>query len=212
MGLMQRQRQTYSSTQPLYKLSGESSYLVVGLGNSGKKYLKTRHNVGFMCLDDYAQRNELPPFKHKKDLMCEITEQINGNKKIYLIKPTTLMNNSGRAVRAVQEYYDLYNEQTLAIYDELAIPFGQLRTRVGGDSAGHNGVKSLIEHIGDDFGRLRIGIGSPAATKADPADYVLKNFPAEEAKNLPLIIKEAGVITSEFVFSGQLHHDTRSAI
>ncbi len=213
MGLLQRQRQTYSTTQPLYNIGSQKTFLIVGLGNFGKKYQKTRHNIGFMAVDDFAERNEMPGFKENKDLKCQVTiDNLSGN-RVILIKPLTQMNLSGQAVRAVQEYYDLYNEQTLVIYDELAIEFGQIRMRVGGESAGHNGVKSLIEHIGEDFGRLRVGIGSDIAKKAKPESYVLKEFSKNELKAVGDILREASAITTEFIFSGgSLPHDTRAVL
>ena len=109
-------------------------------------------------------------------------------------------------------FYRVYNPQTLVIYDELALPFGQLRTRVGGSDAGHNGVKSLIAHIGDDFGRLRIGIGSEISQKADAANFVLSKFSKQEQASVPQILREAGALTTEFVVSGQLPRETRSVL
>src|SRR6185503_14049634 len=120
------------------------------------------------------------------------------------------MNNSGEAAQAVQRFYRVYNQNTLAVYDELAIPFGSLRTRLGGADAGHNGVKSLIQHIGDDFGRLRVGVGSQTAAKADAADFVLGKFTKKEQASLPLMIREANAVITEFIFSGQLTSETRS--
>ena len=122
------------------------------------------------------------------------------------------MNDSGQAAQAVQRFYRVYNQNTLAVYDELAIPFGQLRSRLGGSDAGHNGVKSLIEHIGDDFGRLRIGIGSEVSKKADAANFVLGKFTKEEQESLPLVIKEANAMITEYIFGGSLPHDTRSVL
>lgn len=119
------------------------------------------------------------------------------------------MNNSGEAAQAVQRFYRVYNQNTLAVYDELAIPFGSLRTRLGGSDAGHNGVKSLIQHIGDDFGRLRIGVGSKVSKQADAADFVLGKFNKQEQAMLSPILREANVMMTEYIFSGQLPHETR---
>ena len=135
-----------------------------------------------------------------------------GESRVILCKPTTFMNLSGEATQAVQRFYRVYNQQTLAVYDELAMPFGQLRTRVGGSDAGHNGVKSLIQHLGDDFSRLRIGIGSEAAKKADTADYVLKQFSKQEQGHLPLILREANALITEFIFGESLSPETRTII
>ena len=122
------------------------------------------------------------------------------------------MNNSGEAAQAVQHFYRVYNQSTLAVYDELAIQFGQLRTRLGGSDAGHNGVKSLIQHIGDDFGRLRIGVGNGVSEKADAAEFVLGKFTNKEQESLPLIFREANALITECVFSGELSSDTRNIL
>jgi PTH1 family peptidyl-tRNA hydrolase len=122
------------------------------------------------------------------------------------------MNNSGEAAQAIQHFYRVFNRDTLAVYDELAIPFGQLRTRVGGSDAGHNGVKSLVQHVGDDFGRLRIGIGSEVSDKADAADFVLGKFTKTEQGSLDLINREAAAIMTEYIFGGQLPHETRTIV
>ena len=100
----------------------------------------------------------------------------------------------------------------MAVYDELAITVGQLRTRLGGSDAGHNGVKSLIQHIGDDFGRLRIGIGSTVSEKADAAEFVLGKFTKKEQESLPLIIREANALITEYIFGGGFSAETRSLL
>jgi PTH1 family peptidyl-tRNA hydrolase len=120
------------------------------------------------------------------------------------------MNSSGEAATAVQHFYKVYNPSTLVVYDELAINFGQLRTRVGGSDAGHNGVKSLIQHIGDDFNRLRIGVGSEVSEKADVSDYVLGKFTKKEQESIPLVLREANELINGFIFGGPLPHETRT--
>jgi PTH1 family peptidyl-tRNA hydrolase len=209
MSLFQK-KPDVSSSAPLYTLSSSKTYLIIGLGNIGKQYDNTRHNIGFATIDDFARRNDFPGWINKKDLKCLVSIQNLGSNRVILCKPTTLMNNSGQAVGAIQKFYRIYNNDSLAIYDELALPFGQLRTRVGGEDAGHNGVKSLITHIGEDFGRLRIGIANDISEKADAADFVLGKFTKQEQDKLPEIIKEAGVLTTEFIFSGKLPHETRT--
>jgi PTH1 family peptidyl-tRNA hydrolase len=133
-----------------------------------------------------------------------------GENRVVLCKPQTFMNNSGEAAQAIQRFYRAYNQNTLVVYDELAIPFGSLRARLGGSDAGHNGVKSLIRHIGDDFGRLRVGVGSEVARKAEAADFVLGKFNKEEQGDLPQIVREANAMITEYIFSGQLPHETRT--
>jgi peptidyl-tRNA hydrolase, PTH1 family len=211
MALFQKKPQV-SSSAPLYTIGANRTLLVVGLGNPGKKYEGTRHNVGFAAVDHFAHVNDFPAWTEKKDLKCSITSTNLGGNRVILCKPTTFVNLSGESAQALQHFYRVYNPQTLAVYDELAIPFGQLRTRVGGSDAGHNGVKSLIQHIDEDFGRLRIGIGSESAKKVDPAEFVLKKFSKEEQGHLPQILREANALITEFVFGEDLAHQTRSVL
>jgi len=209
MALFQKKPQTQSSA-PLYTLGANKTILIVGLGNPGREYDGTRHNIGFEVIDEFAAKNDFPSWVAKKDLKCALSIRNLGENRVILCKPSTFMNNSGQAAQAAQRFYRVYNQNTLAVYDELALPFGTLRTRMGGSDAGHNGVKSLIQHLGEDFGRLRVGIGSDIAGKAKAADFVLGKFTKEEAKYLPAIINEAAVLTTEYIFSGMLPLDTRS--
>lgn len=209
MALFQKKPITDSSV-PAYTIGSTKTVLIIGLGNPGKDYDSTRHNIGFAVLDAFAKQNNFPRWVSKKDLKCQLSITTMGEARMVLCKPATFMNNSGEAAHAVQRFYRVYNPQTLAVYDELAIPFGQVRTRLGGTDAGHNGVKSLIQHIGDDFYRLRIGIGSEVSDKADAADFVLGKFTKTEHETLPLIIREANDLITEFVFSGELAHETRT--
>ncbi len=209
MALFERKKD-YTSGTPLYSLGAHKTILVIGLGNPGKDYRGTRHNIGFAVLDEFAKKNDFPGWMAKKDLKAEVSVANLGQNRVVLAKPATFMNNSGEAAQAVQRFYRIYNQSTLVVYDELAIPFGQLRTRLGGSDAGHNGVKSLINHMGDDFGRLRLGVGSEVAQKADAAQFVLGKFTKKEQENLPLIIQEASAIITEFIFGGPLPHETRS--
>jgi len=196
----------------LYTIGLNKTVLIIGLGNPGKQYGGTRHNIGFAVLDHFAQKNDFPKWIVKKDLKCEISSANLGENRVILCKPTTFMNLSGEAAQAIQHFYRVYNQNTLAVYDELAIPFGQLRTRLGGSDAGHNGVKSLIQHLGEDFGRLRIGVGSERLEKVENSDFVLGKFSKEEQGVLPKILQEANALITEYVFGGKLPHDTRSVL
>lgn len=207
MGLFQKQ--PFTNSQPLYTLASSKTVLIVGLGNPGKDYRSSRHNVGFMAIEEFAKDNDFPAWKTNKTLKSEITMSNLGETRVILAKPQTFMNKSGEAVQAIQHFYKPTNSETLVIYDELALPFGQLRTRLGGSDAGHNGVKSLIGHIGSDFGRLRIGVGSALAAKKDSADFVLAKFSQAEETKLPPILQEATSLIAEYVFGGNLPHDTR---
>ena len=209
MALFQKKPQV-SDSMPLYTIGNIRTVLILGLGNPGQEYEGTRHNIGFEVLEHFAGKNDFPAWMAKKDLKCELTIANLGENRVILCKPTTFMNHSGEATQAVQHFYRVYNPQTLAVYDELAIPLGQLRTRLGGTDAGHNGVKSLIQHLGDDFGRLRIGIGSDLAEKKDASNFVLTKFTKEEQEIVPKILKEAGALITEYIFSGSLPHDTRT--
>ncbi|HSX18250.1 MAG TPA: aminoacyl-tRNA hydrolase [Candidatus Saccharimonadales bacterium] len=211
MALFQKKPQVQSSA-PLYTLGANKTLLVIGLGNPGKEYVGSRHNVGFEMIDNFAKQNDFPDWTQKKDLKCLITVATLGENRVVLCKPTTFMNQSGEAAQALQHFYRVYNQQTLVIYDELAIPFGQLRTRVGGTDAGHNGVKSLLQHIGEDFGRLRIGIGSDLAQKSDAAEFVLKKFSKVEQGHLPQILREANALITEYIFGEGLPHQTRTVL
>ncbi len=207
MALFQKKPQT-SSSAPLYTLGLNKTNLIVGLGNIGKQYESTRHNIGFVCLDELARVLEFEPWIEKKDLKCHIASMTVGDSKVILIKPTTLMNNSGEAVRAVSHFYKIPSKNTLVVHDELDIPFGQIRTRTGGSDAGNNGIKSVIAHIGNDFGRLRIGI--KAETPLEASDFVLAKFSKEEQAQLPALKKEVIALLTEYIYGGQLTPETRS--
>jgi PTH1 family peptidyl-tRNA hydrolase len=211
MALFQK-KPLVGTSVPLYTIGSNKTVLIVGLGNPEKKYVSTRHNIGFMALDEFAKANDFSGWHEKKDLKCLVAAATMGDSRVILCKPTTYMNLSGEAAQAVQHFFKVSNQQTLAVYDELALPFGQLRTRVGGSDAGHNGVKSLIQHIDEDFGRLRVGIGSDLAKKSDAADFVLSKFNKEEQAALALILHEAAVLISEYVFSGELAAQTRDVL
>jgi PTH1 family peptidyl-tRNA hydrolase len=211
MALFQKKFEN-STAAGLYTLGANKTVLIIGLGNHEKQYSGTRHNIGFEVVDFFAKSNDFPGWIAKKDLKCELAIHTLGSIRVILCKPTTFMNNSGEAAQAVQHFYRIYNPQTLAVYDELDIPFGQLRTRLGGSAAGHNGVKSLISHIGEDFGRLRIGIGSQTSQKADSADFVLSKFSKAEQEVLPKIVREANSLISEYIFNDGFTSETRTVL
>jgi peptidyl-tRNA hydrolase, PTH1 family len=210
MALFQKKPQATDQI-PLYTIGSNKTALIIGLGNPEQKFNGTRHNIGFAALDYFAQKNEFPNWINKKDLKCEVAVHTLGDTRVILCKPTTYMNLSGEAAQAVQHFYKVYNQKTLAVYDELAIQFGQLRTRVGGADAGHNGVKSLIQHLGDDFSRLRIGIGNEFSEKAEAADFVLGKFTKEEQEHLDPVLRETNSLINDFIFGG-LAHETRNVL
>jgi PTH1 family peptidyl-tRNA hydrolase len=211
MPFLQRKPQT-STSAPLYTLGLNKTILVVGLGNVGKKFDGTRHNIGFAAVDAFAQSQDFSAWIEKTDLGCLITDAILGNTKVIVIKPTTLMNLSGEAVQAVSSFYKVGPENSVVVYDELDIPFGQIRTRIGGSSAGHNGIKSVIKYFGEEFGRVRIGIGPKSPESIDSVDFVLGKFNKEQSENVPALTNEASAILTEYIFGEQLSNETRTVI
>ncbi|MGH7157637.1 MAG: aminoacyl-tRNA hydrolase [Candidatus Saccharimonadales bacterium] len=211
MALFQKQPQA-SDTIKYYTLGQNKTVLVVGLGNPGTKYEQTRHNIGFACLDAFAKANNFDPWIDKKDLKCQMASGQLGETRVILCKPATFMNLSGEAVQSVAHFYKVSADKIVAIYDEIDIPFGQIRLRVGGSSAGHNGVKSLIQHLGEDFGRVRIGIGPKTPEQMDSADFVLARFSSEQQAQLKNLTQETNAILSEYAYGGQLPHETRNFI
>jgi len=209
MALFQRNPHSTKQNQPLFTLGMNKTILLIGLGNVGKEYQGTRHNIGFEAIDAFATSHEFDSWVEKKDLQCFTTAKTLGDIRVILCKPTTMMNLSGEAAQKIAHFYKLHHEQMAAVHDELAIPFGQIRMRVGGSDAGNNGVKSLITHIGPDFGRIRIGIGGDKPDKMETPDYVLAKFSKEEQAKLPALKKEVISILTEYVFSDKLPHDTR---
>lgn len=162
--------------------------LIVGLGNPEPKYDQTRHNIGFDAVDELAKIWQLD-FKENKRFQGLYAEgTILGSKKIRLLKPLTYMNRSGQSVRAVADWYKLQPQSILAIYDDMDLPVGRLRMRLTGSAGGHNGMKSIIAHLGvKDFPRLRIGIGKSDGRK-QTISHVLGKFAPEEQKTIEEIL------------------------
>ena len=156
--------------------------LIVGLGNIGQKYTFTRHNVGFMLVDSIALNNGLT-FRENSRLKCFTVNLRNGVDDYMIIKPTTFMNLSGEAVRAVVDYYKIPIEDVLIVYDDLSLELGKIRFRPNGSDGGHNGIKSVIQHLGTkDIARLKIGIGPQPNLPSEV--FVLQNFSKEELETL----------------------------
>jgi PTH1 family peptidyl-tRNA hydrolase len=161
---------------------------IVGLGNPGPAYEKTRHNVGFMALDALAERHGMK-FNQNK---CKsvIAEGMIGGSKTVLIKPMTFMNLSGEAVRAYMDYYKVNLEDMIVVYDDLDTVVGKIRLRYQGSAGGHNGIKSIIQHTGtQSFNRVRMGISRPEPGYAI-VDYVLGTFPKKEREQLQSMVEE----------------------
>lgn len=163
--------------------------LIAGLGNIGNKYTFTRHNAGFMVLDSIALNSGLI-FKENSRLKCLMTKFSNNGEDYLLIKPTTFMNLSGEAVRAVMDYYKINVSDILIIFDDISLDIGKIRFRPNGSDGGHNGIKSVIQHVGTkDIARLKIGIGPQPNVPSEV--YVLQNFTNEELETLKSSINTA---------------------
>lgn len=157
--------------------------IILGQGNPETKYDGTRHNVGFAALDYYASR-EGTSFQRKEKFTSEIAELSVQGEKILLVKPLTYYNETGKAARALADFYKLDTKDILVIHDELALPFGIVRTREKGSPAGNNGIKSLNAHLGEQYARVRVGTWNELADKMDPFDFVLSRFTSEETEKL----------------------------
>ena len=151
--------------------------LLVGLGNPGQKYARNRHNIGFMALDKIAERHGFGPWRSR--FKAEVAEGRLGGDKCLLLKPQTYMNLSGEAVREAVQFYKLSLEDVFVFHDEIDLAAAKLKVKSGGGNAGHNGLKSISSHLGNDYVRVRLGVGRPA-DKADVAAYVLRDFAKAE--------------------------------
>ncbi len=210
MALFQRHMQS-SDQKGLYTVGMNKRVIIAGLGNPGKEYARHRHNVGFMCLDDFTEANdEMGDWIDKKDLKCHLSQGQIAGFGVLAIKPTTFMNDSGQAIEAVAHFYKVPLEQILVIHDELDINFGQIRLRTGGSDAGHNGIKSVTQHIGENYGRVRVGVGPKQPEQIPSEKFVLQDFSAEEQAQLPDLTREVTAIINEYLYGGQLPHETRS--
>jgi peptidyl-tRNA hydrolase, PTH1 family len=163
-------------------------WLVVGLGNPGSEYARTRHNIGFMVVEELAGRAKAGAAKAK--FGAEITEGTLGGQRVTFCRPMEFMNVSGSSVSRVAGFWKVPLDRVLVLHDELDLPWGRLRLAAGGGPGGHNGIKSIIATMGPDFPRVRIGIGRPVGG-GDAANFVLSGFSREEQKDLPFVTAEA---------------------
>lgn len=164
-------------------------YIIVGLGNPGLEYRGTRHNMGFLVIDELAQEYHISvDTKKHKGL---IGKGMIGSEKVVLVKPQTYMNLSGECLREVRQFYKVEPEQILVVYDDISLQPGQLRIRKKGSAGGHNGVKSIIAHLGtQEFPRIKVGVGEKPP-RMDLADYVLGHYQGEDKRKIEGSVKEA---------------------
>jgi PTH1 family peptidyl-tRNA hydrolase len=164
-------------------------YLIIGLGNPGQTYAATRHNIGFMVADELARRHGLSFGKTEKK--AQVADGLIDGKRVLLAKPQTYMNESGASVRALVDFYKFELPRLIVISDDLDIPLGTLRLRMGGGHGGQNGIRSIINHLGtSDFARVRCGIGRPPG-RMNPADYVLKPFMGDDQITARIVVERA---------------------
>ena len=176
--------------------------LIVGLGNPGKEYRETRHNVGFRVVDEIAGRHDLALAMAPSQVPDAFLAKKYGPEPWLVAKPLTFMNRSGDAVAALSHYYDIAPADLLVVVDEIALPFGRLRARARGSAGGHNGLKSVVERLGTtEFPRLRLGVGR-GDTRRDLADHVLSKFEADELAALEEFITRAADAAEMFAVDG----------
>jgi PTH1 family peptidyl-tRNA hydrolase len=179
--------------------------LVVGLGNPGPKYAGTRHNVGFAVIDEAARRASVVFESAPADaLIARVRTDGSGDSRtgdVLLVKPLTFMNESGQAIGELLRYFKIDVADLLVVVDEVQLPLGKLRARARGSAGGHNGLKSVVQYIGDEFARLRLGVGR-GDSRRDLADHVLAKFEKDEADDVTSMIERATDASEVFVTAG----------
>ncbi len=178
----------------------DASYLIVGLGNPGREYRNTRHNIGFLAIDALAKSLNVTLGKVQSKAL--VGQGKIGSNKVILVKPQTYMNLSGQAVSGLLNFYKISAEHLIVIHDDIDLPFGTIRIRPGGGSAGQRGVKSIIEKVGtQEFARMRLGVGRPPG-QMEAAAYVLQPFTKEDEEFLINFLAKAAEAANEFVNNG----------
>ncbi|XMB86438.1 aminoacyl-tRNA hydrolase [Mycoplasmatota bacterium WC44] len=166
--------------------------LIVGLGNPGESYKNTKHNIGFDTIDKLCEKLQVKVSKNKKLLgeLCKYNDVI-------ILKPTTFMNLSGNSIIQVMNYYNISKEGILVIYDDIDLPIGKTRIRYKGGAGGHNGIKSIIQHVSDEFNRIKIGVGRNL--NVETANYVLSKFSKEDRKLIDAAILKSVDVCMDFI-------------
>ena len=178
-----------------------AGWMLVGLGNPGSKYARSRHNVGFRAIDALCERQRCRCDRLRLKALTGFCEL--GGQKVLLVKPMTYMNLSGQAVRPLADYYKIPPERILVIFDDVSLPVGKLRVRPDGSAGGHNGVKSLIAELGtQNFPRVKVGVGEKPHPDYDLADWVLSGFSPQEEKALAPTIERALLAAEAVIAEG----------
>ena len=178
----------------------DARWIVIGLGNPGDKYARTRHNAGVLVVEELLKRTSTTFKRHKSGAF--VAETMLGGQRVALMRSTGFMNESGRPLGQLARFYKTPVEQVIVVHDELDVPFGDVRVKVGGGTAGHNGLKSIGNHLSSkDFIRVRVGISRPHGA-LDAADYVLQNFPSVERKDLPDVVGRAADAVERILEAG----------
>lgn len=170
--------------------SSSYEYIIAGLGNPGAKYEMTRHNAGFLAMDLFAIQEKMDIKKLKFHSL--IADAVIHNKRCLVMKPQTMMNNSGEAVGEAAKFYKIPPEKIIIIYDDISLDVGQTRIRRKGSAGGHNGIKSIIAHLGsEDFPRVKVGVGKKPTPEYDLVNWVLGRFPKEQESDLKSALENA---------------------
>jgi PTH1 family peptidyl-tRNA hydrolase len=174
-------------------------YLIAGLGNPGPKYARNRHNVGFMALDRFAAQHGAPPYRER--FQGALSKAAVDGREVLVLKPATFMNLSGRSVQQALRFFKLELGSLVVAHDELDLPFGALRIKNGGGTAGHRGLASIVQSCGSpEFCRLRVGIGRPALGSVE--SYVLSDFDAQQSTALEDVLERASAALTDIVVRG----------
>lgn len=191
-------------------------FLIVGLGNPGAEYQGTRHNVGFMTADALAEAYSFSVFKSKFDGL--IAEGTIDGEKCFLLKPQTYMNLSGNSVLKAASFYKILPENIIVIHDDIDLQTSQIKAKLGGGTGGHNGLKSIDSHIGQNYNRIRLGVGHPQGSGDEVVNHVLSRFSKTDAEllqnHIDLIVKDIPVLLKKGIsaFSNQIGMDNKKSI
>ena len=184
----------------IIKTGNDEIIVIAGLGNPGTQYASTRHNVGFMTVDILTSALKASMPKEKFDGLI-FTLNVN-DKKVFLVKPQTYMNDSGKCLLQIMQFYKIKPENILVIYDDIDLPEGKIRVRAKGGPGTHNGMRSIVPHLGEGFPRIRVGIGQPQNKEMDLIDHVLGKFPKESQKVMEDAFQKAAKAAIEFIENG----------